>query len=337
MSIARPLRNCKRARVLWALSAAAALAVAGCGTKPRATLDADDSGMIYALAYSPDGKLLASGGAGGKVQLWDALTNQLKHTMPGHDTWVDRAVFSPDSRTLATSTAREVKLWDVQTGELKRALGQEDSGNSWQKFAFTPDGKRIAVVGQFRISFWDVETGENTSNLDDRTILVAYSPDGKTVACVERGFLNQLSLLDAETGELKLKIEQEGEPRAGAFRAVAFSPDGKLLASMGEQPGNKEQVKVWDALTGGLKLTLQIDATDSGDITSISFSPDGRLLAAAGTGTEIYFWDAHTGALKRTIKDTDKVKVIAFSPDGKTLASGNIYEYVKLWDVGDLK
>ena len=335
MSIARPGRNCKPACALWVAAAALAFALAGCGAKPKATLDADASGMVYALAYSRDGKLLASGGAGGKVQLWDAETGELKHTMPGHDTWVQLAAFSPDSLTLATSTPRDVKLWDVRTGELKRTLNGEGPANSWQKFTFTPDGKRIAVVGQSRISFWDVETGENTSNLDDCTKLVAYSPDGKTLACVPRGFWNQISLLDAETGDLKRKIEQ-GDVESASFRAVAFSPDGKLLASMARQrdDGQGEVVEVWDAETGALTRTLQTSV--KGEINSITFSPDGRHVAAAGISTVIYLWDARTGELKRTIKDTDSVNVVAFSPDGKTLASGNSYANVKLWDVGDL-
>ena len=336
MSIARSRRNCKRAGTLWAVCAAATLAIAGCGAKPKATLDADDSGMIYALAYSPDGKMLASGGAQGEVQLWDAQTGELKRTMPGHDSWVTMAAFSPDSRTLATSTPKNVKLWDVRTGELKRTLGEQDLANSWQKFAFTPDGKRIAIVGQFRISFWDVETGENTSNLDGRATFVAYSPDGKTLACVQHGFWNQISLLDAETGELKRKIEQK-DVRGSSFRAAVFSPDGKTLVSMGPVADFEEEVlKVWDVETGSLKLTLHAPAEARGDINSMTFSPDGRHVVAAGMGKEVYFWDARTGELKRTIKDTDDVTVVAFSPDGKTLASGNIYEYVKLWDVGDL-
>ncbi|HWT00866.1 MAG TPA: WD40 repeat domain-containing protein [Pyrinomonadaceae bacterium] len=336
MSISRPLRNCKRAGTLWAICAASALAIAGCGTKPKATLDADDAGMVYALAYSPDGKLLASGGAEGEVQLWDALTGELKRTMPGHPNWVYRAAFSPDGRTLATSTPSDVRLWDVGTGELRHTLGQDDSGNSWQKFTFTPDGKRVAIVGQYQTSYWDVETGENTTNFRDRTVLVAYSPDGKTVAYVQRGFWNELSLADAETGELKRKIVQEGDPQRVNFRAVAFSPDGRLLASMGKQANYEEVVKVWDAETGELKLTLKADEKDPGQISSIAFAPDGRHVAAAGTGKVIHIWDARTGELRRTIKDTDKVTVVVFSPDGKTLASGNTYEYVKLWDVGDL-
>ena len=337
MSIARPLRNCKRLGALWAICAAAVIVLTGCGAKPRATLDADASGMVYAVAFSPDGKTLASGGAGGKVQLWDAETGELRRTVDGHKFWVQMAAFSPDGRTLATATPSDVKLWDARTGELKRTLGEQDSGNSWQKITFTPDGKRIAIVGLWRISFWDVETGENTRNLDDRAGFAVYSPDGKTLACLPRNFWNQISLLDAETGELKQKIVKEGVAEV-SFRAVAFSPDGKTLVSMGGEAGVKEEVlKVWDVETGKSKLTLHTNAQGPGDLNSISFSPDGKHVAAAGIDKDIYVWDVQTGELKQTLKDTDAVNAVAFSPDGRTLASGNTYRQVKLWDVSGLK
>jgi WD40 repeat protein len=291
------------------------------------------SGKVQAVAFSRNGTLV-SAGTNGPIQVWDDWTGELRGTLPGHPDLVRSLVFSSDNTTLASATKDDVKVWHIYKKELIHTFNHTDWGNSWQKIAISPDGKTLAIVGLDRITLFDIQSGENKAVFEQRVRFVAYSPDGKTLACGGKDLPNQIFLLDAQTGALKGKIEQEGDDNT-SFRVIAFSPDGKTLVSADRRVGNEKELKVWDIATGTLKRTLPATFKYYDDMDSISFSPDGKHVAAASE-VYIYVWDVETGEVKKTIKDTHSVEDVAFSPDGKTLASGNSYQFVKLWDVSGL-
>jgi len=282
-----------------------------------------DPYFVLALAFSPDGKILASGGGGASVKLWDAQTGVLKQALTGHGYEVFSVAFSADGKMLASGSGDEtVKLWDAQTGALKQTLPGQ--GGQVRSVAFSPDGKTLAAASfDETVKLWDPQTGMLKQTLKGHEYLVysvAFSPDGKTLAS---GSDDQtVKLWDAQTGKLKQTLSVNS-----TVYSVAFSPDGKTLAT-----GSKNNtIKLWDALTGAWKQTL---TGHSAEVGQVAFSPDGKTLASASNDKTVKLWDVQSGALRQTLTGhADKVRSVAFSPDGKTLASGDDDKTVKLWQV----
>jgi WD40 repeat protein len=306
---------------------------------------------IGCVAYSPDGKRLASASPGGKVKVWDAGTGKENLTLQGHTSHVRSVAYSPDGKRLASGSAdRTVKVWDAQTGhEFFTIRGHASlvSGVS-----FSPDGKRLASASwDGTVKVWDAQTGQNPTALKWGGLVtsVAISPDGKLLAATgsapgpgkgpRPG--GRVKVWDIQTGKELYSLE-------GGGASVAFSPDGKRLASAsgwaGLALGPKGllgEVKVWDMQTGKILHTL------TGGGASVAFSPDGKHLASAGTvferlrpwGSEVRVWDTQTGKELRTLNagavipgpQTHGGPSVAFSPDGKRLASASGKE-IKLWD-----
>ena len=261
--------------------------------------------------------------------------------LKGHTSYVSSVSFSPDGRTLASTSDETIRLWDVATRRVILNLtGHTDSVRS---VAFSPDGSIIASgsgtwrgEGDNTIRLWDTETGNHIRTLTGHTApvrSVAFSPDGSTIASGSQDFTTRL--WDAETGNHIRTLREDTD----YVNSVAFSSDGQTLAS---GSGNST-IRLWDVGTGAVKQTLNTHSDYS--ILSLSFSPNGKTLVSASVRSDhsrsrqrrfgrVRLWDVRTGALKYTLTEPENyVNSVAFSPNGKILASGNGDGTIKLWDV----
>jgi WD40 repeat protein len=298
-------------------------------------LPADPSG-VFGVAFSPDGKLLASADIDGTVRLWDPVTDQRVRTIladTGPNGGVNRVAFSPDGKLLASADADgTVRLWDPLTGQAVRAI-RADTGPKGSVYgvAFSPDGKLLASAdADGTVRLWDPLTGQAVRTIHAITGPggVVFSPDGKLLASAD--YLDgTVRLWDPLTGR-PVRAVQAGPGLCG----VAFSPDGKLLASAGADG----TVRLWDPVTGQPARTIQADTAPGPNrfVYGVAFSPDGRLLAAADFHGTVRLWNPVTGQPARTIMaDTGPNgggNEVVFSPDGKLLATAGLDGRVRLWD-----
>ncbi|WP_414624790.1 AAA-like domain-containing protein [Calothrix sp. CCY 0018] len=281
---------------------------------------------VYNVAFSPDGKTLATGSWDTTIKLWDMASGKLLTTLQGHQDAVLSVDFSPDGKTLATgSWDKTIKLWDMASGKLQTTLqGHQGAVTS---VAFSPDGKTLATGSVDRtIKLWDMASGKLLTTLQghqNQVWSVAFSRDGKTLAT---GSVDKtIKLWDMPSGKLLTTLQGHGD----AVESVAFSPDGKTLAT-----GSVDRtIKLWDMASGKLLTTLQ---GHQDYVYSVAFSPDSKTktLATGSRDSTIKLWDMGSGKILTTLKGhQDDVISVAFSPDGKTLATGSRDSTIKLWDM----
>jgi WD40 repeat protein/serine/threonine protein kinase len=280
---------------------------------------------VRSVAFSPNGKTLASGCDDGTVKLWDSATGSELCTLRGHANYnVFSVAFSPDGKTLASgSNDGTVKLWDSATGSELRILKGHTS-TIWS-VAFSVDGKRLASGSADQtVKLWDPATGSELCTLKGHTnaiFSVAFSSDGKTLASGSWEW--SVKLWDTAAGrELRTLTGHNNH-----VNSVAYSLDGKLLASACAGA----IVKLWDPATDTEIRTLKGHAYE---VRSVAFSRDGKTLATGSADGTVKLWDPAAGNELRTLKGhADVVYSVAFSPDGKTLASGGNDGTVRHWDV----
>jgi WD40 repeat protein len=293
-------------------------------------------GNIFALAFAPNGKILATAGADQNVRLWDvAGRSELRRCQGAKDIW-GRLAFSADSKILAASNThqRAVRLWDVATGRELRTIRSDTP--RMHALVFSPDGKTLATAGSNdkTIRLWEVATGKEVRQFQApwAASVLAFSPDGKTLASggerVEGKILepSPIQLWDVNTGRELRRL------RGHLFgvSTLAFSSDGKQLLSGGS--GNV--LHVWDVATGKDVLPF---AEHESYVWSVVFSPDGRFLATGGLDGTIRLWEPRTGKAARVFEKGHPQRVwsVAFTPDGRTLVSYGHDGSIRFWDVAE--
>ncbi|KAF4615643.1 hypothetical protein D9613_012543 [Agrocybe pediades] len=295
-----------------------------CWTYP--TLDSE----FFSVAFSPDGKWLASGSYNDGVLLWDTETaRQTGKALRGNfRPAVGSVAFSPDSTHLVSgSFDHTIRLWDVQK--------MEQVGGPWKGHtdyiscvAFSPDGTKVVSASHdSTIRIWNPENGKEIAVLEgykDYVFSVAFSPDGLHV--VSGSWDKTVCIWDA------LMYQQVGEPLEGhtnVVRSVAYSPNSTHIAS-GCQDGT---IRIWNAETR--KQVGEPLKGHSNIITSVCFSPDGKLLASGSYDRTIRIWSTDTGVqIGEGLRGHDGwVGSVVFSPDGKTLASGSDDHTIRMWDI----
>jgi len=301
-------------------------ALAQAKAEPELRINERHGCSVQSVAFSPDGKTLASTHNDSTIQLWDLKTGRLIRSFVGHTGHVPAIVFSPDGKTLAGgSPDQTVKLWEVSSGRFIRAFkGHSDSIYS---VAFSPDGKTLASGSHDRtVKLWEVSSGRLVRSFEGHNSFVhsiAFSPDGKTIA--SGSYDNTLKLWDVGSG----RNIRSFEGHTDWVQSVAFSPDGKMLAS----GSTDKTVKLWEVSSGS--LINSFGNHDSSLYGSVAFSPDEKTLALASYSSTIELWDASAGQRIRSLKDHDEsVNSVAFSPDGKTIASGSHDGTIKIWGTG---
>jgi WD40 repeat protein len=245
--------------------------------------------LVYAFAFSPDGKRFATGHREGAVRLWDAATCKKLADLGEHGARVLSAAFSPDGSLLATTGGdHKVILWDVKKRKGRIILSLPPDAIA-EAMAFSPDGKALALAatdGTIRLT--DVRTGKQVGSIgdgeEDCSCAVAFSPDGETLACgkTPSGDAQEVMLWDIRARKEKVVLKG----REGVVTYVAFSPDGRLLASAWSHGG----IKVWDLPAGKERFTI-----NSRSVSSLFFFPDGRILAGTVEYHQVKLWDTATG------------------------------------------
>jgi WD40 repeat protein len=304
---------------------------------------------VNTVAFSPDGKRIASGSSDHSVRIWNAATGQELLTLKGNTGEVNCVAFSPDGKRVASGILDgTVKVWDVNSAQalltLKGPARLYDQG-----LAFSPDGKRVGALGDM-VKVWDAGTGRELHALKIRLESpLAFGPDLKRVAFITDPYRTGplVNVWDVAVGQKLLTLNPNRGKIGnmdGPLRNAAFSPDAKRIATATRFEGYY-MVDVWDVNTGQVLFTHK--SRFNPHVHSLVFSPDGTRFAGVVAGEfvkawddwrdGVRVWDTATGQVLLTVQAQlqaqGRVFTVAFSPDGKRIVAGGTDRTVKVWDV----
>ncbi|MGF1493442.1 MAG: AAA-like domain-containing protein, partial [Microcoleaceae cyanobacterium] len=271
---------------------------------------------IWDVAFSPDGKTIATVSGDKTVKLW-THTGQLVTTFKGHQSPIWGVAFSPDGKTIASASwDKTVKLWTVE-GRLEQTLSGHTEG-VWS-VAFSPDSQFLVSASEDNtLKLWH-RSGRLVQTLVGHEAAVwdvSFSPDGQFLVSASEDSTVRLWRRDGQ-------LQRIFRGHKGPVWQVAFSPEGERLASAGDD----HTVKLWN-LTGELEQTLESHQATAWDV---AFSPDGNTLASTSWDRTVKLWSVDGTLLKTFSGHQERVRGIAFSPDGNTIASAAEDETVRLW------
>ena len=296
------------------------------------------AGSVSAIAFSPDGRLIATGSGGpfsaGQGRLECRAVGPRRpanggSTLHGTENVIWSLAFSPDGTKLAVGgTNPQVEVRDAKTGEVLWAKHEPRLPQA-MSVAFSPDGKSLAVGfgeyssdGAFQVKLYEVATGRETDTFPGPKGGVndlAFHPDGRHLAVAGS------EIVEVWDVAARTKVH-ELRGHSNWVYGVAYSPDGKWLATGGWD----RTIKLWDAATGEERLTI---FGHEGFVLDLAFSPDSRSLASTSEDRSVRLWEVPTGRPIGVFHGhTDFVQAVAFAPDGRELASGGLEGTMKVWD-----
>jgi WD40 repeat protein len=287
---------------------------------------------VETLAFSRDGKLLASGGRDYVIRLWDARTGEERQVFEGHA--AGQLAFSPDGKCLAVVPPSDsiswamggqaVRLLDPTSGATLRSLS--GSGDQFRGVVFGPDGGWLVSAGNEpaggSLRLWDLKSGQVSCTywVPGGVSCLCLGPSGHQLASGSGDVVKVWSVLRQQATR-----DLNPNPNSG----FSLSPDGKWLAL---QSGWEDEVRAVDLATG--RVVWRLPHQQSFPSSPPPFSPDGKRLVTASSNGEVNVWDVAARKVERVLKGhAEGVVCAAFSPDGKRLATGGQDRTVRLWDL----
>ncbi len=308
---------------------------------------AGHDGPVYAAAFSPDGKLIATGGYDKLVMVWNPdevqpvdvgklLDGQPKPKanylrLMGHDGPVRSVAFSPNGQLVASGgDDNAIRLWNIATGEVSQVL--RGHGNAVCSVAFSPSGEFVLSGGKEKkdnqVRLWDLAGYQESRVLhatvfaghDDAVLSARFSPDGRQIVTASRD--RTASLWDVASGDCVRQFEEGHEFLA---TSAVFFPDGRRLAT----GAGDNSVRIWDVAEG---TQLQV-LSPTGHLGTLAVSPDGDWLVTGSAGNDAQVWDSHSGTQVGAplAGHVAEVSAAAFTPQGDVLATGDDRGHIRLW------
>jgi len=315
--------------------------------KPELVVQTGHSSDISSIAFSPNGKIVASGSFDNTIKLWDKETGKELRTLYGHTGRVLSVAFSPDGQTLASGGwFNVIRLWDVASGKQIGALeGHTDQVNS---VVFSPNGTSIASCGNDDTArLWNLQTRKQLQQFDVKEYgtaevqsaadpgtcqAVSFSPTGDILAFAGRDD-RTVALWGLREGRLLRTLSGNASP----LHSLIFTPDGKRLVC-----GDREEVNIWDVNSGNLVTATETDPTEETVqfIRSVAVSRDGKTIAGV-QGNTIRLWHSEDGRKIKDIRSEGDKRFlsVAFGADENTLATsentelGGGNDLIRLWNI----
>ncbi len=277
---------------------------------------------VTSLAWSPNGKRIASASADRTVQVWDAATGRHVFIYRGHAAGVSAVAWSPNGKYLASASAdNQVQVWEAISGHAIFTYQGHVSGVN--AVAWSPNGKYlVSASADNQVQVWDVTTKQVAFTYRGHATginAVAWSPNGKYLVSASAD--NQVQVWDVTARQVVFTYRGHTDP----VSTVAWSPNGKYIASSGS---SDKTVQVWSAMTGSHIITYQ---SSSHVPVAVAWSPDGKYIVST-IDAEVHIWNATTGNDIIIYRDHFSiVKTVAWSPDGMHIASGSDDSTVQVW------